>query len=100
MFVFNPELVLHGVENVFQGFLIFGMAVLGAFAFTNAVQGRFIVKNKWYEVLLFLLAALIFFYPAILTKAFHWNESLRYYMGFAAAAVYALAYLTQRRRST
>ena len=100
MFVFNPELVLHGVENVFQGFLIFGMAVLGAFAFTNAVQGRFIVKNKWYEVLLFLTASLIFFYPAILTKAFHWNESLRYYMGFGAAAVYALAYLTQRRRLT
>ncbi len=100
MFVFNPELVLHGVDNVWQGFLIFGMAVLGAFAFTNAVQGWFIVKNKWYEVPLFLIAALIFFYPALLTKTFHLDYSLRYVMSLAAVALYALAYLIQKIRLT
>jgi TRAP transporter 4TM/12TM fusion protein len=100
MFVFNPELVLHGVDNVWQGFLIFGMAVLGAFAFTNAVQGWFIVKNKWYDVPLFLIAALIFFYPALLTKTFHLDYSLRYVMSLAAVALYALAYLIQKIRLT
>ncbi|GAH84124.1 unnamed protein product, partial [marine sediment metagenome] len=68
VFVFNAELILHGINNWPQALLIFIMAIFGAFAFTNAVQGWFIIKNKWYETPLFLIASLILFYPAIITK--------------------------------
>ncbi|MGB3341158.1 MAG: TRAP transporter permease [bacterium] len=98
MFVFNAELVLFGVNNVAQALLIFVMAVFGAFAFTNAVQGWFLIKNKWYEIPIFLIASLILFYPGIITKLFDLNEGLRYYMYMIGIAVYGIAYIIQKRR--
>ena len=106
MFVFNAELVLlrigpdlefHPINSWPQAMLIFAMAVLGAFAFTNAVQGWFITKNKWYEIPVFLLAALILFYPAIITKTFHLGTH-PYYFYPLGLAIYASAYLLQRLR--
>ena len=98
MFVFNAELVLHGINNLWQALLIFTMAIFGAFAFTNAVQGWFITKNKWYEVPLFLIASLILFYPAVVTKIFNLDYNLRYYMYLVGITVYALSYLFQKLR--
>ncbi|MHC4425314.1 MAG: DUF3394 domain-containing protein, partial [Planctomycetota bacterium] len=98
MFVFNAELVLHQINNWPQALLIFVMAVFGAFAFTNAVQGWFITKNKWYEIPVFLIASLILFCPAVLTKIFHLDDSLRYYMYFVGMAVYGLSYFLQKSR--
>ena len=98
MFVFNAELVLYGINSWTATLLVFSMAVFGAFAFTNVVQGWFLTKNKWYEVPLFLVASLILFYPAIVTKIFNLNHSLRYYMYFIGMAVYGLSYLVQKLR--
>jgi len=107
MFIFNAELILVSVspegiigqiDNWPQAILIFTMAVFGALAFTNAVQGWFITKNKWYEVPIFLLAALILFYPAIITKTFNLDHSLRYYFYPLGLAIYAAAYAIQRLR--
>jgi len=98
MFVFNAELVLFGINSLSQALLIFVMAIFGAFAFTNAVQGWFIIKSKWYEIPLFLTASLILFYPAIVTKIFNLNHNLRYYMYFLGMAVYGISYLIQRLR--
>ncbi len=99
MFVFNSELILFGVDSWPRALLIFAMAALGACAFANAVQGWCIVKNRWYEAPLFLAASLIFFYPAIVTRIFQLDYGLRYYMYLAGAAVYALAYMSQRLRA-
>jgi len=98
MFVFNTELVLYGINNWPQALLIFVMAIFGAFAFTNAVQGWFIIKNKWYEIPLFLIASLILFCPAIVTKIFNLGHNLRYYMYFVGMAVYGLSFLVQKLR--
>jgi TRAP-type uncharacterized transport system fused permease subunit len=98
MFIFNAELILHGIDNFPQALLVFTMAVFGALAFTNAVQGWFVIKNKWYEIPLFLIASLILFYPAILTKIFNLDYNLRYYMYFVGIAVYGLCYLIQKLR--
>ncbi|MDT8302393.1 MAG: TRAP transporter permease [Sedimentisphaerales bacterium] len=98
MFVFNAELVLHQVNNWPQALLIFIMAIFGAFAFTNALQGWFVTKNKWYEIPLFLIASLILFWPAIVTKIFNLDYSFRYYMYIGGIAIYGLSYLIQKRR--
>ena len=98
MFVFNAELVLHEINNWPEGLLIFVMAVFGAFAFTNAVQGWFITRNKWYEIPLFLIASLILFWPAVVTKIFNLDYSLRYYMYIAGITIYGLSYLIQKQR--
>jgi len=107
MFIFNAELVLlrigpdlefHQINSWPQVTLIFTMAVLGAFAFTNAVQGWFITKNKWYEIPIFLLAALILFHPAAVTKTFNLDQIHPYYFYLLGLAIYASAYLIQRLR--
>ena len=98
MFVFNAELVLVGVHSFGHALLIFVMAIFGAFAFSNAVQGWFITKNKWYEFPLFLAAAIIFFYPGIITRIFILDPGLRYFMYALGFIVYGIAYMTQRRR--
>ncbi|MCF7792684.1 MAG: TRAP transporter permease [Candidatus Cloacimonetes bacterium] len=99
MFVFNPELVLYNITNIFQILLIFVMAVFAAFAFTNAVQGWFLTRNKWYEIPLFLISSLILFYPAVLTKLFNIDHSQRYYMYFVGLGVYFIAWMIQRIRT-
>ncbi len=98
MFVFNAELVLYGINSVTQALLIFAMAVFGALAFTNAVQGWFLIKNKWYEIPLFLIASIILFYPALVTNIFNLDYSLRYYMYFFGMGIYGLSYLVQKAR--
>ena len=98
MFVFNAELILFGIHSFPQALLIFAMAVFGAFAFANAVQGWFIVKNKMYEMPLFLIASVIFFYPALLTSALNLRYELRYLMYGMGFLIYGLLYLMQRSR--
>ena len=98
MFVFNAELVLYQVNNWPQVLLIFIMAVFGALAFTNAVQGWFLTKNKWYEIPLFLIASLILFWPAVVTRIFNLDYSLRYYFYIVGIVIYALSYLIQKLR--
>lgn len=98
MFVFNAELLLVGVHSLAQALLIFGMAVMGAFAFTNAVQGWFLVKNKWYEFPLYLTASLVLFYPAVVTEIFNLDYGLRHYMYLLGLAIYGLALAVQKTR--
>jgi len=98
MFVFNAELILFGVRNIGQALLIFTMAVFGAFAFANAVQGWFIVKNKIYEMPLFFIVSIVFFYPALVTNVLHLSHETRYYMYIAGFVIYWLLYLMQKDR--
>ena len=68
MFIFNTDLILHGISSWSTGLLVFAMAVLGAFAFTSAVQGYLIRPNRWWAIPLLLLAALILFHPAVVPR--------------------------------
>lgn len=98
MFVFNPQLVMQGVNSGFQGLFIFAMAVFGAFAFTNAVQGWFLTKNKWYEVPLFLLAALLFFNPFAVGQFLGFSGNQSYFLYPVAGIIYALPLFIQKFR--
>ncbi|HEC78005.1 MAG TPA: TRAP transporter permease [candidate division WOR-3 bacterium] len=98
MFIFNSELVLFGINNFFQGFLIFAMAVFGAFAFSNAVQGWFLTKNRWYEIPFLLAASTLFFYPAVITRLFGLNYELRYFMYGFAFLIYGAVFFAQKTR--
>jgi len=98
MFIFNAELLLHGVGSLAQLLLVFTMATLGAFAFVNAVQGYFLTRNKWFEVPLLLAASVVLFCPAVLTRIFNLDYGFRYYMYLVGLGLYGLAYLVQRLR--
>ncbi len=65
MFIFNTQLLLIGVDSVIQGVYIFITTVVAMFAFACATQNFFIVKNRWYESLLFLFICLVILRPEI-----------------------------------
>jgi TRAP transporter 4TM/12TM fusion protein len=88
MFVFNTDLILYGIDSWPLGILIFAMAVLAAFSFTSALQGFFITKNKWYEVPLFLIAALILFNPGVIPDLLN-LEVGKYFFYILGCALFA-----------
>lgn len=68
MFVFNTDLILYRIGNPLMIVLIFTMTLMGAFAFTSFVQGWFITRNRWYDGMFLLGAALILFNPSIIVS--------------------------------
>ncbi|MFP4364564.1 MAG: TRAP transporter permease [Spirochaetia bacterium] len=98
MFIFNAELLLVGVQNFWQGLLIFFTATLGTLAFTNAVQGWGIIRNAWWDAPLFLGASLMFFLPGPAAGLFGMPFEMRYLMYIAGALLYAATFLQQHFR--
>ncbi len=98
MFVFNSDLILHNINSWPLGILIFIMACLAAFAFTSAVQGWFITRNKLWEVPFLLVTSFVLFRPETLVKLFHLPESMKYYMYFVGVGLFVLIYLEQKMR--
>jgi TRAP transporter 4TM/12TM fusion protein len=98
MFIFNTDLILHGIDSWPVGILIFAMAVLAAFAFTNLLQGFFITKNKWYEVPLFIIVTLILFHPGIISNLFNAAPGSKYFFYIPGIALYAGIAILQKSR--
>jgi TRAP transporter 4TM/12TM fusion protein len=78
VFIFNTDLILYRIESWPLGILIFLMSVLGAFAFTSAIQGFFLTRNKWIEIPLLLLTALILFHPGLFSSLFQLRSISKY----------------------
>jgi TRAP-type uncharacterized transport system fused permease subunit len=74
------------------------MAVAGSFAFTSAVQGWYITKNRWYEVPLFFISSFILFQPGITASIFTVNHSLRYYFYPIGLLILAIVFILQKLR--
>ena len=95
MFIFNPDLLLYNITSPWQIGLIFVTATVGALAFTNAVQGWFVIKNKLYDIPLFLTASLLFFCPRIITRF----VTVEHYVSYVIAlGLYGIAFQLQRAR--
>ena len=63
MFIFNTQLLLIGIDSVFQLLVVIFGAVAGILAFSAATQGYWLTKTKWIETLILLLVAFMFFRP-------------------------------------
>ncbi len=66
IFIFNPELLLVGVESWWHGIAIFVTALVAMLCFASATQGWFLVKVKIHEAILLLVVTLALFRPAAL----------------------------------
>jgi len=100
MFIFNTDMLLVGVEGYFLPVYIFAMTCIGAFAFVSATQGWFLIRTRWYEIVLLLGVALIMFRPGFFA---HYvgidNHYLSYLVGVALyAAIFALQKLRAAKR--
>jgi TRAP-type uncharacterized transport system fused permease subunit len=63
MFIFNPQLLMIGVENWWQLVLVVAAAIIAMLAFAAGTQGWFLARNRWYESVLLLLATFTLLRP-------------------------------------
>jgi len=71
VFLFNHELLLIGVENIWHAFLIIATSLIGILVFTAATQGWFINKLRWYEIIIFLSISISFLSPEFVLNKFY-----------------------------
>ncbi len=96
MFIFNHDLILHGINSWSIAILIFTMACIGNFAFAAATQGWFTHKNAWYEFPILLSIPILMMQPHYVAK---WLGLSSHYMVWPIGLVlFAGVYFNQVRR--
>ncbi len=98
MFVFNPDLILHGINSWPHALLIFAMALVGMSAFECFAQGWCFTRNRWYELPFFLGAALILFHPGAVASFLQVDMTLKYWFYPLGLFLYGLVILCQKVR--
>ncbi len=98
MFIFNHDLILHGIDSWLQGIFIFAMTLFGNFAFASATQGYFYTRNKIWEIPLFLLVTLIMMRPDATAAFLGIPYEQRYWCYPMGLALFAGVFLLQRMR--
>ena len=63
VFIFNNELLLIGIVNLWHGLIVIITSLIAILVFTSATQGWFINKLRWYEIIAFLMISLSLFRP-------------------------------------
>ena len=71
VFLFNHELLLIGIENIWHALLVITTSLIGILVFTAATQKWFINKMKWHEVIVFLFISLSFLSPDFVLDKFY-----------------------------
>jgi len=71
VFLFNHELLLIGVENIWHALLIIITSLIGILVFTSATQRWFFDKLRWYEILAFLIISISFLSPDFVLNKFY-----------------------------
>ena len=71
VFLFNHELLLIGVDSIWQALLVIITSLIGILVFTAATQQWFINKLRWYETIAFLIISLSFLAPDYVLGKFY-----------------------------
>ena len=99
MFIFNTDLILHGINSWTQGILIFGMTLFGNFAFASATQGWFITRNKVWEIPILLAITFIMMQPQAIAKWIGVPHEQRYWCYLIGLALWVAVWFMQRPRA-
>lgn len=71
VFLFNHELLLIGIENIWHGFIVIITSLIGILVFTSATQGWFVNRLKWYEIIIFLIISISLLSPDFVLNKFY-----------------------------
>ncbi len=71
VFLFNHELLLIGIENIWHGLLVIITSLIGILVFTSATQMWFFNKLRWYEIIVFLIIAISLLSPEFVLNKFY-----------------------------
>ena len=71
VFIFNPELLLIGIENFWHGLTVVITSLIAILVFTASTQGWLFNKLKWYEIIIFLAISMSLFRPGYILDKFY-----------------------------
>ena len=71
IFIFNPELLLVGVDSFWQGLMIFVVSLIALLSFASLTQGWLLVKVRLHEGLMLALVILALFRPTVVMDWFY-----------------------------
>jgi TRAP transporter 4TM/12TM fusion protein len=71
VFLFNHELLLIGIENIWHGLIVIITSLIGILVFTSATQAWFINRLRWYEIIIFLLISISLLAPEFVLNKFY-----------------------------
>jgi TRAP transporter 4TM/12TM fusion protein len=63
MFIFNPQLLMIGIDSWWQLALVIGAAIVAMLAFAAGTQGWFLTRSRWHESALLLLVTFTLLRP-------------------------------------
>jgi len=66
MFIFNTQLLMIGIDNIFEFVVVVVSSIIGMLLFAAATQGFWFVKNRWYETILLLTLTFVIFRPGFI----------------------------------
>ncbi len=71
VFLFNHELLLIGVENIWHALIVISTSLIGILVFTAATQRWFFNKLRWYEIIIFLVISISLLAPDYALNKFY-----------------------------
>tara|TARA_Y100001935_G_scaffold253638_1_gene260328 strand:- start:825 stop:3164 length:2340 start_codon:yes stop_codon:yes gene_type:complete len=71
VFLFNHELLLIGIENIWHAILVIITSLTGILVFSAATQGWFINKLRWFEIIIFFVISISFLSPEFVLNKFY-----------------------------
>jgi len=71
VFLFNHELLLIGIENIWHALLVILTSLIGILVFTAATQRWFFNKLRWYEIIIFLFISISLLSPDFILNKFY-----------------------------
>ncbi|MCH7888165.1 MAG: TRAP transporter permease [Proteobacteria bacterium] len=71
VFIFNPELLLIGVESFWHGLLVISMSLIAILSFAALTQGWMIVRLRLYEMAMLAVVILALFRPGFIMDRFY-----------------------------
>ena len=98
MFIFNTDLLLMGIDNVFHGLWIFFTALAAMMAFAALTQNFFLLRNRWYESILLAIVTFTLLRPDLLSGYFGSTSLSRFLFGLSALVLWGCIFLLQRKR--
>ncbi|MBQ5766961.1 MAG: DUF3394 domain-containing protein, partial [Burkholderiaceae bacterium] len=96
-FLFNSDLLLIGIDSVWQGCFLFVMTSIGMVCFTSATQGWLIDRTNFIERVLLLGCTLVMMFPLLVT-GFVLEYEQRWWGYLVGLAIFGLVWWMQRVR--
>jgi TRAP transporter 4TM/12TM fusion protein len=71
IFIFNPELLLVGVESIWHGLMIFVVSLIALLSFSSLTQGWMLIRLKLHEALMLIVVIVSLFRPGFVMDQFY-----------------------------